>query len=241
MRMDRNYINAIAGAITGSMPFVSLPASSTFFPRTFPTHSFPSPHLSSPSISHLSTVWHLMNLTHRRVGSITMMSLNLSKYYQTLHVKNGSQLLWSSATFTWPNFLSLIASAVTFLGAVVVLIAYCRGRAHAERVDNHRARVAKIVLVLEIAAALTSAVAMYKTRGNGNSLSGQTCGAPEWKTPMFPQVDFDRFCLMQVIPRLSESVLFRGVSLFSFVRSWHRSRKRSQGSLSFHVKGELTR
>jgi len=135
-----------------------------------------------------------------------MMSLNLSKYYQTLHVKDGSQLLWSSATFTWPNFLSLIASAVTFLGAVVVLIAYCRGRAHAEKVDNHRARVAKFVLVLEIAAALTSAVVMYKTRGNGNSLSGQTCGAPEWKTPMFPQVDFDRFCLMQVFPRPSRFV-----------------------------------
>lgn len=87
---------------------------------------------------------------------------------------------------------------MTFLGAVVVLIAYCRGRAHAERVDNHRARVAKFVLVLEIVVALISASAMYKTRGDGNSLSRQTCGAPEWKTPMFPQVGFDRFCLMQV-------------------------------------------
>jgi hypothetical protein len=66
--------------------------------------------------------------------------------------------------------------------------------------DNRRSNtVSKVAFVLGIAAALTSAVAMFKTRNNSNSLSGQTCGAPDWKVPIFPNFNFNKFCLMQVI------------------------------------------
>ena len=125
-----------------------------------------------------------------------MMALNLNNYYQTLHIMNGSQPLWSASTFTWPNSLSLVASTVTFLSALVVLFSYSRGRHYAAKIDQKRSTVGKFVLLLEIAAALTSAIAMSKTRANVNNLSGQTCGAPDSKLPMFPQINFDKFCLM---------------------------------------------
>jgi hypothetical protein len=146
--------------------------------------------------SHLARFY----LTYRSSGSIAMMSINLSKYYQTINVHNGAQVLWSSSTITWPNFLSLVSSAVTWIGAAVVLLSYCRGRSYAEKMDNRRSNtVSKVAFVLGIAAALTSALAMFKTRNNSNSLSGQTCGAPDWKVPMFPNFNFNKFCLMQVI------------------------------------------
>ena len=132
-------------------------------------------------------------------GTIAMMLLNLTKYYQTQHDQTGSQPLWSPSTFTWPNFLTLAAATITFVAACVVLFTYCcAGRAAAERMDDRRASLAKVLMVVQVAAAAAGAVAMFKTRGNPESLSGQTCGAPPQKAPLFPEINFDRFCLMQV-------------------------------------------
>ena len=128
-----------------------------------------------------------------------MMGLNLAKYYQTLHDHNGATPLWADTTFTWPNYLTLVAAVITFLAAVVVLISYCvSGKDTAARIDNRRAWLAKLLVVIQVSVMGAAAIAMYKTRGNGNSLSGQTCGAPAFKPPMFPQLNFDKFCLMQV-------------------------------------------
>ena len=139
-------------------------------------------------------------LTYISSGTIAMMGLNLAKYYQTLHDHNGNQLLWSDSTFSWPNDLATASAVITFIAAAVVLIAYCWGKEVAARLDNNRALLAKVLLVANICINGAAAIAMYKTRGNPNSLSGQTCGAPPQKGPSFPQINFDKFCLMQVYP-----------------------------------------
>lgn len=128
-----------------------------------------------------------------------MMGLNLAKYYQTVNDHNGTESLWSHTTFIWPNYLTLGSAVVTFIAASVVLIAYCWGRDAAERIDNRRALLAKLLLVVQVCAAGAGAIAMYKTRGNPNSLSGQTCGAPLQKEPLFPQLNFEKFCRCQVL------------------------------------------
>ena len=124
----------------------------------------------------------------------------MAKYYQTETVMNGTQPLWSPSTFTWPNYLTIAAAAVTFITSSAVLLAYCWGRDAAERFDNRRALIAKLILVVKIVGSATAAIVMYKTGSSSNSLTGQTCGAPPAKAPMFPQLNFDTYCLRQVYP-----------------------------------------
>lgn len=131
-------------------------------------------------------------------GSIATAGLNLAKYYQTENVMNGTQALWAPTTFTWPNYLTIASASITFVSASVVLLAYCWGRDVAERFDNRRAWIAKLLIVVQIVSAATAAIVMYKTGSSSNSLTGQTCGAPPAKAPMFPQLNFDTYCLRQV-------------------------------------------
>lgn len=126
------------------------------------------------------------------------MSDNLAKYYKTINDKNGTQNLWSTATMLYPNFLTLTSATITLLFAIIILLAYCWGTQAADRWDNRRATFSKIVTFIHVASTVASTVVMWDTRSNPNSLSGQTCGAPPEKAPLFPQINFDQFCLMQV-------------------------------------------
>jgi hypothetical protein len=178
MTNHRGFSNAMSGMRHGSMSSESSAASSTYSQRTLPSRS-----LSSDT---------------SRSGSIATAGLNLAKYYQTENVMNGTQALWSPTTFTWPNYLTIASASITFVSASVVLLAYCWGRDVAERFDNRRAWIAKLLIVVQIVSAATAAIVMYKTGNSSNSLTGQTCGAPPAKAPQFPQLNFDTYCLRQV-------------------------------------------
>jgi len=151
-------------------------------------------------------------------GSIAAAGLNMAKYYQTENDMNGTQPLWSPSTFTWPNYLTIAAASVTFVSSSAVLLAYCWGREAAERFDNRRALISKLILVVQVlvkvVASATAAIVMYKTGSSSNSLTGQTCGAPPAKAPMFPQLNFDTYCLRQVYPLLP--YLYRICSITPF-------------------------
>jgi hypothetical protein len=129
-----------------------------------------------------------------------MMADNLAKYYKTKHDTNGTQSLWSAATMLYPNFLTLATALVTFIFGVIILCSYYWGIEVVNRWDDRRATFAKIVVVIQIVSTAASTIVMWQTRSNPNSLSGQTCGAPPAKEPLFPQINFDTFCLMQVSP-----------------------------------------
>lgn len=164
------------------------PRPARFVSSPIPSPMSPSHRLLLPSIK--------TNL--RSSGTIAMMGLNIAKYYQTQHDVNGTQPLWAPTTFTWPNYLTLASASITFVAASVVLLAYCWGREAAERFDQRRALLAKFVIVVQVVSTGASAIAMYKTRANQNSLSGQTCFAPPAKEPLFPEINFETFCLRQV-------------------------------------------
>jgi hypothetical protein len=137
-------------------------------------------------------------MSNIRIVTVGMMGDNLAKYYKTQHDTNGTQNLWSAATMLYPNFLTLVTALVTFIFGVTILCAYYWGTDAVNRWDDRRATFAKFVVVVQIASTVASTVVMWQTRNNPNSLSGQTCGAPPAKEPLFPQINFETFCLMQV-------------------------------------------
>jgi len=122
----------------------------------------------------------------------------------TLHDKNGSINLWDPKSVVWPNILNLSVAVFTVFFELIVLTAYFVGKEKvADRWDTARSIVSVILTVIKIGLLVAAAASVYATRNNPRSLSGQTCGTPttnpDANQSLFPQLNFDKFCLKQVM------------------------------------------
>jgi hypothetical protein len=124
----------------------------------------------------------------------------LRQYFATQNVSNGSQDLWSPSTMLWPTALVLGVAVLSLIFSAIVLMAYCWGGTKAaDRWSDKKQYFTTFVFVVKAGVHGVATAGMFATANNSNSLQGQTCGAPVAKPSLFPQLNFDRFCLQQVI------------------------------------------
>lgn len=159
----------------------------------------------------------------------------LQQYFATENVTNLGQRLWSSDTILWPTILALAVSLVSIVLSTIVLFAYFWGTKAADRWDNWRGYFTNTTSAVKIAFHIAVAVSLFVTGTNPNSLQGQTCGAPPAKEPLFPQLNFGKFCAMQVI------ILPVNILIVAFCRIYDAYSDRNGNFERLHLRLELLR
>ena len=101
----------------------------------------------------------------------------------------------------WPTATGLAVSLLAIILSGIVLVAYFWGSEAADRWDDRKSYVNKLIMLVRVATSSVVTGAFFQTSNNPNSLQGQTCGVNNVEPPkkeIFPTFNFDKFCLMQV-------------------------------------------
>jgi len=145
-----------------------------------------------------------------RISAVALMAFSLAKYYQTLNVAVDGENLWNppDQTVLWPTYFTLVATSLTSLFAVCVLVAYYYSTHTAEKIDDWRSRFLWVLLALKMILEIATTSGMYVTGAHGpangpQSLWYQTCTATSDSVTLFSKwINLDQYCGMQVLLRV---------------------------------------
>ena len=138
---------------------------------------------------------------------MSLMIANLVVFYKTARAVVNGVNLWPQSSKLWPTYVTLGVAALSAIFASATLLAYFWGTKYANRWNIARTTLTVISIGFVLVFWAISAYGLQSTsdwNGQGSrSLWSSTCDATEQQHELFGHViNFRRFCLMQVAPKL---------------------------------------
>ena len=135
------------------------------------------------------------------------MIANLVVFYRTEQAAVNGVSLWPEDSKLWPTYVTLGVAALSTMLATATLLAYFWGTKYANRWNIARTTVTFVSIGFVIVLWAIAAYGLQSTSswdGTGSrSLWSSTCDATDQQREIFGhEINFQRFCLMQVVPRL---------------------------------------
>ena len=132
------------------------------------------------------------------IYGVVSQALALHSFLSTKDIMRNDRNPWAKQTVIWPTIVLLSTSAVTVLISIFTLGSYCFSVKHANKVQtNAGVPIAIAESCAHLAIWISTAVA-YRVGKTGSDLWGWSCDAPDAVHKLFPEVNFDFLCGVQV-------------------------------------------
>lgn len=132
------------------------------------------------------------------IYGVVSQSLALHSFLTTRGIIRNERNPWAGGTQIWPTIVLLSTSGITVIISIFIFGSYCFSVKHANKVQTNAGVPIAIAESCAHLAIWISTTVAYRVGKTGKDLWGWSCDAPSAVQKLFPEVNFDFLCGVQV-------------------------------------------